>query len=299
MTTSRAAVERPTEPKRHRRSHSQLNDYLHCSWAFRLKRIKKFPERPSVWLIGGKAFHSAAEDFDRACWQENDLSPWADPLQWINAFNVRFDEYYEEARENDPWHDESWWRTAGRRTKDKPNGEDLTWWRQAGPEFVTKYVDWRVENNHRLKIAAVADGVPAIEVETDTPLGGVEMASWCDRVLEDTSSGELLLTDIKSGSRTPASPLQLATYAIQLERIFKRPIVWGAWYDARKGQLSEPIDLTRFDHNNLGLIYSSLDRAANEGIFLPRIDSHCKACGVKEFCVFQGGSENNRPEADS
>lgn len=289
MTASQAIE--PTERSRHRRSHSQFNDYLHCSWAFRLKRINRLQEKPSVWLSGGKAFHSVSEDFDRATWQENDLSQWSDHEQWEAGFDQHFEALLQEEREKNPGIDETQWRTAGRKTKDKPDGEDIDWWRTAGRQFITKYVDWRVATNDTLRIAHLPDGGPAIEVEMHTPLGGVPMSSYADRVFQDQDTGELLLTDMKSGSRTPDTPMQLATYAIQIERIFRRPIVWGAFYDARKGLLSEPIDLTRFDQDNLGYVYRTLDRAAEEGIFLPNIGSHCKSCGLRDFCIWQGGTE--------
>lgn len=275
----------------HRRSHSQLNDYLHCSWAFRLKRIKKVPERGSVWLPGGKAFHSVTEGFDRQTWQENDLSG-LDPEPWENAFEDEFERELDELRENDP--DESSWRTAGRKTIAKPNGEDVTWWRTAGRQFVSGYIAWRTSTADTLRIATV-EGGPGIEVEVEMPLGGVPMRGYVDRLMEDTSTGELLLMDLKSGSRTPVSPMQLALYSVQLEPRVGRPIVWGAYFDARKGTLTDPISLTNFTEHKLGIAYQNLDRAVTAGIFLPTIDSHCKACGVRSACIWTGGTEPTTP----
>lgn len=288
-------VEKPTRTKAHRRSHSQLNDYLHCSWAYRLKRVKHYEERPSVWLAGGKAFHSVSEEFDLATWQENDLSAWADPSAWTAAFTEHFDRNLDETRENNP--DESQWRTAGRKTKDKPNGEDIAWWRENGPIFVNNYIQWRTSSADTLAIAAV-ESRAGVELEVDMPLGGVPMIGYIDRLMVDRKSGDLMVVDLKTGSRTPASPLQLATYSVQIERVVKRPVVWGAFFDARKGVLTDPIDLSTFTADNLGVIYSALDRTVTAGNFLPRIDSHCKACGVREFCVFQGGTETATPQPE-
>lgn len=286
--------------ERHTRSHSQLSDYLHCGWAFRLKRFKKVQEAPSVWLPGGRAFHAATEAFDRYWWDvernqgygltegvgEND--PAAEHEPWMNLFSDEFELQLNELRENDP--DESKWRTAGRKTKEKPNGEDIAWWAEAGREFIGRYIDWRISTDDTLQLLAV-EGEPGIEVEVTVPIGGVPMRGYIDRLFADRSTGEPMVVDLKTGSRTPVSPMQLALYSIQLEAVLKRPVVWGAYFDARKGVLTEPIDLSTFTEQKLGVVYNNLDKAVEAGIFLPRIDSHCKACGVRSACIFQGGIE--------
>jgi RecB family exonuclease len=282
-------LEQPTQVKVHNRSVSQLNDWLHCSWSFYLKRIKRVPERPSVWLAGGKAFHTATEAFDRASWQDSDLSQF-DPHDFEDAFEQAFDLHLAEMAEEFPDTPLDQYRTAGRKTRDKPNGEDINWWRIAGPVFVRDYLKWRQSTVDTLRIAPVV-GAPGIEVEVDMPLAGIPMKGYVDRLMVDASTGELLVVDIKSGSRTPESPMQLATYAVQLERLVGQRPTWGAYYDARKGVLHPPIDLSAFTPERLGVVFRSLDRSVQQRTFLPRIDSHCKACGVKEACIWRGGQE--------
>lgn len=277
---------------RHTRSHSQLNDYLHCSHAYYLKRMRKVQEAPSVWLAGGKAFHSATEMFDEhveagvgftALVQEND--PILDVDQWRDVFDDCYGHELDAIRETDP--DESTWRAAGRKTKDKPNGEDVAWWRLAGRDMIARYINWRI-STHDVLVMATVKGRPGIEVEVTTPIGGVPMRGYVDRVMVD-ASGNHIVIDLKSGSRTPVSLMQLALYSVQLEALMGVPVSWGAYYDARKGTLGEPADLTRFTPQNLGAVYKNLDRAVDSGIFLPRIDSHCNACSVRRACVYQGG----------
>lgn len=279
------------QERRHTRSHSQLSNYLQCSWSFRLKRIKRVQERPSTWLVGGKAFHAVSEVFDRATWQEDDLTGWvADRDQWVNAFDDQLEMFVQEQLDETgvPVED---WRSAGRKTKDKPNGEDLAWWRTAGRDFTLKYIDWRAASNDTLRIASV-EGNPAIELQVDMPLGGVPVIGYIDRVFRDPTSGVLEIVDMKSGSRTPDSDLQLGQYSVQAERLFHgEQISWGAYYDARKGVLGEPIDLTRYTPDNLGQMYRNLDRAVEQSLFIPNQSSMCKACSVRDACIFQGGIE--------
>lgn len=288
-----------TSSERQTRSHSQLNDYLHCSHAYYLKRVKHIDESPSVWLAGGKAFHAATETFDRAVYEvglsvgsaslavmhrEND--PMLDHEPWQNVFDQEFHRELDEMRENDP---DSTFRTAGRKTKEKLNGEDVDWWQQAGRDFVGRYIDWRTSVGDVLRLAAV-EGGPGIEIEVTAPVGGVPMRGYVDRLFADQAD-TLMVVDLKTGSRTPASPMQLALYSVQLEIERGIRVTWGAWYDARKGALSEPIDLSRFTEQKLGRVYRGLDRGIENGIFLPNIDNHCKACGVRSACIYQGGIE--------
>jgi CRISPR/Cas system-associated exonuclease Cas4 (RecB family) len=274
------------------RSHSQLADYLHCSHAFYLKRLRKVSEQPSVWLPGGKAFHSATEAHDRASWEirENggDLSDIHDPEPFVELFDQHFEEGLAELREQEP--DESKWRTAGRATKEKPNGEDVAWWRDAGRVFTANYVNWRTTVENRLVIATVAEG-PGVEIQVARPIGGVNFVGYIDLVLIDLDTGTWFVCDKKTGSRAPVSPMQLAVYSEQLERETGRQVSWGCYYDARKAYLTEPIDLSGFTQRKLARVYENLDRGIQEGIFLPRIDSHCKSCGVRRACVYQNGVE--------
>lgn len=46
-------------------SYSAMSTYLTCGYQYYLSRILDLEERPSVWSIGGSAFHLAAERWDR------------------------------------------------------------------------------------------------------------------------------------------------------------------------------------------------------------------------------------------
>lgn len=271
------------------RSHSQLNDYLHCSWSFRLKRILRIEESPSCWLPGGIAFHAATEGFDVALWEDEATVRAEGDGPWREEFVRSFERQIEVLTEKQP--DVSKWRTAGRKTADKPNGEDLDWWHTAGQDMVTGYVNWRLTTSDTWVVATVK-GAPGVEVEVRSEFGGVPVVGYVDRLFR--VDGQLVLADLKTGSRIP-QPTQLAQYSLQLEKVAGEPITWGVYYDARKQRPTDLIDLSRFTDGKFGVIYDALDRAAEAGIFLPRMDSHCNNCGVRSACVFQGGVE---PEQD-
>lgn len=46
-------------------SYSALNTYLTCGYQYYLGRLLNLPETPSVWSVGGSAFHKAAEYYDK------------------------------------------------------------------------------------------------------------------------------------------------------------------------------------------------------------------------------------------
>lgn len=277
------------------RSYSQLSSYLHCQWSYYLTKVAKKEEQPSVWLAGGRAFHSTTEHFDETVGNDTELiaaNAGSELLEaWADKFTVEFELALDELRETHP--DESTWRTAGRATKDKPHGEDVLWWHTAGRQFVTDYIKWRAANADVWELAIVpATGELAIEVEVSIALGEQPMRGWADRVFRARDDGRLAVFDMKSGSRIPAGPVQLATYSVQLEAVFDEPVLWGYFYDARKGTITPPINLSKWTNGNLGYLYETLDFAIENNVFLPTLDSHCGKCGVNKFCKWYGGRED-------
>lgn len=276
---------------RSHRSHSQLNSFTKCGHQYYLTRVLRKPETPCVWLPAGKAVHTGTEKFDLETWDWQPaemIEMLADIDIWADAFTAAFEAELDLQRAAYP--DEKKWRAAGRVTKERPNKEDVAFWHSFGRHLMKMYVEWRVSTADIWEIALV-NGAPGIEVEVTYPLGGVPMKGYVDRLLRSKLDGRLVVVDLKSGSRTPDSPGQLATYAIQLEEQVGEPVLWGAWYNARTGKLNEPQPLT-WSEGMLGNVYSMLDRAIEQGIFLPNVDSHCKGCGVAQFCNYFGGNEN-------
>ena len=46
-------------------SYSAFTTYLTCGYQYYLGRLMLLKEKPSVWSVGGSAFHLAAENYDR------------------------------------------------------------------------------------------------------------------------------------------------------------------------------------------------------------------------------------------
>ena len=46
-------------------SYSAFTTFLTCGYQYYLGRLLKVPEEPSVWSAGGRAFHLAAENWDK------------------------------------------------------------------------------------------------------------------------------------------------------------------------------------------------------------------------------------------
>jgi ATP-dependent helicase/DNAse subunit B len=46
-------------------SYSAFSTYMDCGFQYYLGRLMQVPEEPSVWSVGGSAFHTACENYDR------------------------------------------------------------------------------------------------------------------------------------------------------------------------------------------------------------------------------------------
>lgn len=184
------------------------------------------------------------------------------------------------------------WRAAGRRSKEWPDKENDKWWLAHGPEMVQNYIKWRTDSEDSdWRIWEPFPGDPAIEIGVVAPFGDVTVRAIIDRIFV-TPSGELVIVDLKTGSRSPDSDLQLGFYASACEVAFGIRPQWGAYWKAREGKLLKPlIDL---DYLSVDLIAGWLRdfvRARNQGIYIPRIGSHCINCGVRNQCAAVNGPE--------
>lgn len=186
------------------------------------------------------------------------------------------------------------WRTAGRKTKDKPNGDDLGFWYGEGFNQATAYAHWLETSGWRVH---GHNGTPLVEVEVSGELGGVTIKAFLDAVLA-SPGGALVLTDYKTGSRTPVGLLQLGTYRALLLQTVGIEVNLGSFYMTRKGEMTEPESLTRFTPEYLGGIYSRLAQGIEGGIFLPHLGDHCRTCDVSSACFARGGTDAYKFDPD-
>lgn len=183
-------------------------------------------------------------------------------------------------------------RVAGRATKDKPNKEDVAQWQIQGPQWVFDYTRWR-KANPNWKIWKTPQGVPAIELGLNPTIAGVVVKMVIDRVFE--VDGRLVVVDLKTSSRDPASALQLGFYKYGLEHQFGQPVEFGTYYMSRKQGTLAMIDLTWYTDEKLEYLVETFEKSRRAGIFLPNAES-CGLCGFTKICQFTSKKENQTSE---
>lgn len=255
-------------------SYSGLTTWLDCGEKYRLQRIVGINEDPAYYLAGGTAVHTATEAYDNAILTG---SMHADAVATaVHVFTESFQQQLDE-RPNGTW------RAAGRKTAAWPNGEDRAWWLANGITQVSAYCDWRRQHAGRLDLWATESGVNAVELPVDPVFpGDIPLKGYIDRVF--TSGDDLIVVDLKTGSREPASALQLGFYAVALEKQYGVRPKWGAYFMTRKGELGQLIDLTHYTESMLAYQLRQFVKAVTSGIFVPHVSMLCSGCGVKDAC---------------
>lgn len=259
-------------------SHSAMTTWLNCGWQFYLSRIVKVPENPSHWLAGGKAVHECTEIYDI---EINDPhAGWNTEL----AFKERWEKNYKESDNGMPW------RSGGKATKAYPNKEDAQWWLTNGPKMVDYWIHFREESGYN--IWTTPAGIPAIETEMNQEVNGVMIKAFLDRIMV-APTGDLVIVDIKTSSKEPASLTQLGIYAILAEKTFGIRPQLGAYFMARTGELTQPVDLSRYTESRLGSWAKGFQLAVENDIFIPAPGFMCGTCSVNQACYAVNGKESH------
>ena len=259
-------------------SHSALNTWLSCGWQFYLSRIQKVPEAPSYWLAGGKSVHESTELFDRLYYGTEKIF---DPT---TAFTEAWERNFKDADNGMEW------RAGGRATKAYPNKEDASWWLEAGPKMVDFWTQFR--NDSGFTMWQTPDGQPAIETELNQEVGGVPIKAFLDRLMV-APTGELVIVDIKTSSKEPASLTQLGIYAILVEKTFGVRPSLGSYFMARTGELTQPENLDRYTEARLGSWAKGFELAMENKIFIPSVGFMCGTCSVNNACYAVGGKDSH------
>lgn len=178
---------------------------------------------------------------------------------------------------------EALWRVAGRATKDNPDRENEKWWLANGRNMLDLWINFRKNLGWSVWSTEIEGfTVPAIELTIKPEFAGVPVQMGIDRVMV-TPEGELVVIDIKTGSRTPSSELQLAFYAAGMSKALGIRPKYGAYWMGRQGSTSTLVDLDFYTDDMIEEIVSKFDTARKSDIFLPNY-SHCNMCGFKEKC---------------
>lgn len=158
--------------------------------------------------------------------------------------------------------------------------EDKAWWYQNGIEMFKNWIDWR--EREQWAIWTLPSGEPAIELTMNIELDGVKVKMTLDRVMV-TPTGELIVVDVKTGARTPTSTLQLGFYAVGIEVLHGVRPALGAYWMARKKDVTPPVSLDFYTVERLTKLVGDFDKARKNKIFMPNL-SHCNLCGYKNSC---------------
>jgi hypothetical protein len=135
-----------------------------------------------------------------------------------------------------------------------------------------------------------------VEVAMMPNLNDVMVKMYADRVFVD-KYGQPLLVDLKTGSSDQPSSLQLGVYKVGLEKMTGLVAEWGAFYNARKGELYPPVRLDHWTEERIAALFLTFDQQERAGQYLPNIGQHCKyMCSVKQWCVYQGGTPHPEDE---
>lgn len=181
------------------------------------------------------------------------------------------------------------WGASGRATKANPDKEDGKWWRENGLEFSKSYMDWR--ESIPWVIWETPQGVPAIELDLRCKFGDVPVRVIIDRVFV-TPDGELVVVDLKTGANMPKDQgLQLGFYASAIEIIFGHRPAWCAYWNARKGGLTEPVYPDQWTADTIGAELAKFVKLRDMGIFIPNPSMNCGNCGVRRACPAVKGPE--------
>jgi len=257
-------------------SHSAMSTWLNCGWSFYLTRIQKIQENPSYWLVGGKSLHEGTEIYDA-------LEPGA-AFDSRAVFEQRWAENYKLADNGMPF------RAGGKKTTAYPNKEDARWWLDNGPKMLDFWVQFRETSGYT--IYELPDGAKAVETELNTEVGGVSMKGFLDRLMV-SPEGELIVVDIKTSSKAPVTYTQLGTYAILTEKTMGIRPVKGAYWMARTGELTEPVELDHYTEGRLATHVKGFKIAVDNNIFIPQPGFMCGTCSVNHACYAVKGKNSH------
>lgn len=180
------------------------------------------------------------------------------------------------------------WSVAGR-AKKVP--EDLTWWRKNGPGMVQNWISWRTRTGWRPWITP--DGTLATELDIEVGVGDLPLKMFVDLVMVSQPASQLVIVDLKTGGRTPDSDLQLGVYRLGILKKYGVDVRLGAYWMARKGEMTEVHDLTRLQPELLELWFTRFRAATDAGVFIPHPTNLCRACAMRDYCSAYGGSKQH------
>lgn len=242
-------------------SYSSLTTWERCPKSFELSRIRNGWAIPGWYFLGGSAVHKACEDMD------------------LKRPVLTWEEYFyplvEEAMQKEP--DLAGWLAGGAR--DAPDAGVS--WNEIGPRCIANWQDF-----------TAGDFTPS-EVELDVtcrPIGlYFPIKGFIDRIGHHQKHGDLIV-DLKTGKNAPKDKgLQLGVYAALYEARYGIRINRGAYFMAREGRLTRPVDLSQYTIEWLVKRFRDTAREISAGVYPARQDFTCRFCDQRLNCYAESG----------
>lgn len=264
-----------------RRSVSQYSTYMSCSEQYRLQRVAGAPQIPAAWFAMGSAVHEVLESWE--LWGRQGTVEQAQDM-----YATVYDRMIEEEVEKTGVPIDKWMTGSP-----KKNGNtDVVERAAKGAEHVLHYIEWANSTADEWRILTIKDQ-PAVEVEFTLDFNGVQVLGYIDQVVE-TREGIIYPRDLKTGTRIPSTPFQLAVYAQALEALIDVLPETGS-YVMTKNNMASRIEhyepLHKWSRPILDTMFTNMDQMERLGFYVPEPGDQCRTCGVAAFCRIVGDPE--------
>lgn len=245
-----------------------------CGEAFFLERIMRshLPDIPAPWTGLGISVHDAFCEWEKS---EREI----DVLEY---FEASYDTYITEARVRQP--DLSLWQIP-------PNSKDveksIQFYRNRGlTKDVPIYRDRCLEAEW--EIYRFEDGELALELPFEIMLGDVVVKGHIDRIQWWPEDQRASIDDLKTGNLEEWDKRQLGTYSYAAKDFYDIEIPYARYWFTKTDKPSKWFDMSRYTAEYLATIYTTLDTAIENRLYLPNPGDHCKLCSVRPYCRENG-----------
>lgn len=249
-------------------SHSRGRTLGECGHKYFLKYRENVPEQPSVALVGGKAWHQWAQDYELSKLGKAKLLSWQAYLM-----EATIDQEQASGLERHQF------KRSGRKSKAHPDGETLdVWLTELGPQMCADYeaFDWGV-----WKIATDLPGDQPVGIEYALRLDTPAWQGYVDQIRRDRT-GNYIAVDLKTGQRIYKTT-QLEEYGGG-GRLNGIRISYGGHYLSRKAEFTwQPL---RWSNELFVQYVEDRHTLSSSGIFTPNVGDHCSWCPVRAHCTW-------------
>jgi hypothetical protein len=265
-------------------SHSQGNTIGDCATKYRLQRVEGLPQIPQWANIGGTAFHAAVEALEWTIVRRPDSVPITkigELFDCDGAWKHHFEGQITAVAMTTPV-PQSVWRAA------RKGAEGEQWWRVNGPLMLRRYLDARPDES-TMSLPAGAGIEYDTTVDVPTAYGPIPFNAKIDRVTTraypDTT---IVIRDYKTSYERPTDTTQLGDYAWMLRLAGVTDPILGTYFDARRGEWTEPVDLLAahpFEAFQYRVTTAHAQKLAlTTGPTPARPSSYCGGCAVRYAC---------------